>query len=967
MSVADAVPGGLDREVPIRQIGQWALVWRRFTLHRFALLSLLILLLIVAVAVVGPLFTPPLPYNLPSRVFNIAPSLHPRTWTYLLGTDGAGNPILSYVILGARATLEIGFLGALLAAAIGTAIGGLAGYLGGIVDALLMRLVDLLLAVPTLPLLILLGLVLNSLTLSTFILLLGLTGWAGVARLMRSSTLSLRQREYAEAARALGVSSPGIIVRHILPNALDVLIVSTTLNVAVFIILEATLEFLAITPQEPTWGRDLALTYYTFGISLGYWWEFVFTGGALLVTVLTVNFLGDGLRDALDAAAGSALIKAARQLEADARRERLRRAIGRSLRPLTMAIATGWGVTRSGASGAVGAGRRGTATAAGLVLPRPAVTWLAGEESRTGTSAPPWLRFGPPALVILALGIVYLLGHSQLAYAPNYSAPTHLAVASGDAPFGAVPRKNGWDLLEVNAQNRLVYQRVESGTIARQVTLAGGQASEPSLAEGNGKILAAWVTGSNQQIEARVIGSTRGWALVPPGGVAEHPQALILPGGRPAVVFDWERANGQAFDLYLATLSASTIRLARLAAGPGDLAIAATASRIGAIVVMWLRNTNPDTGDWQVRLGRFTPGGRPLGQSANLGAVSYVAYYPNSASTEPGSTPPGWAGVVQPQPDGSLWAAWVVGNFKLELGATTGAGAIWVEHLSPSGRMNFPPTIVDPTIGAIFNLGFAVDRAGMDAYYINPPDSPMFVVQNHQLTPIYSDLGGNEASLVDERFNRQGVLESFQRVSYDPGGDADYPVAGTVAGKPRVVWEHVTANNAILEAATRGPYRPPDLPTRLGLNIGPAWVNILLLLAGALAGGALVAAFNAVLIAILVALWFPVSWIAPRRLRWPVYLVVIAAVLWWVFIDQAVLPSWIIFISGLGAPTGWFGERLAAILAVAGGVFVAGWAGRYLWPRQETIFRAVLMAFASVYVVGILAALIYIQGQIQQV
>ncbi len=295
-----------DSEVAVQHIGQWALVWRRFRRHRLAVIGGYVGLLMLVLALLGPLLAPPL------GVFGvngetIAPIwAHrydaPRLWPpgqYIMGADAAGNPVLTYVLIGGRPLLAISVLGALLASLIGIVIGSLAGYLGRAADAVLMRLVDAILAIPFLLLLVLLSRYLTDRGTVPYILLFGSAGWPGVARLVRGYVLSLRRREYAEAARALGVSTPGIILRHILPNALDVIIVSFTLNVGVFLITEVTLEYLGAGTSSVTWGSLLGGAFG--GILNAYWWLGAFPGLAILLTVLAVNFLGDGLRDALDA------------------------------------------------------------------------------------------------------------------------------------------------------------------------------------------------------------------------------------------------------------------------------------------------------------------------------------------------------------------------------------------------------------------------------------------------------------------------------------------------------------------------------------------------------------------------------------------------------------------------------------------------------------------------------------------
>jgi len=270
--------------------------WRRFFRHRTSAWGLGILTFLVIVAIAAPLVTPLDPIAQPDiiRLKNHAPS-----WTFILGTDVFSRDVWSRIVYGARISLGIGTLGALVAVSLGAFIGAVAGYYGRWVDTVLMRSVDVGLALPRIFILLMAVALWDGLPFLALVLVIGLTSWFGTSRLVRAEVLSLRERDFVVAARALGAGSGRIIFRHILPNAAAPIIVSAALGVGNVLLLEASLSFLGIgvAPPAPSWGNmiaDGASSLYTAP------WTTLFPGLAISLVVMSLNAVADGLRDALD-------------------------------------------------------------------------------------------------------------------------------------------------------------------------------------------------------------------------------------------------------------------------------------------------------------------------------------------------------------------------------------------------------------------------------------------------------------------------------------------------------------------------------------------------------------------------------------------------------------------------------------------------------------------------------------------
>lgn len=280
---------GLQMRSPTR------MAWTRLKRHRLALASGGLIIVWIIIATFPSVFAPHSPYSIDATSLRAPPSR-----THLLGTDLVGRDVLSRLIFGARTSLLVGLGAVCVYVAIGTVLGSLAGYFGGTVDAIITRLIDLMLCFP-LVLVILTIVSLTGQSLKNVILVLGLLQWPQVARYVRAEFLSLRQRDFVIAAVTIGARPPSIIFRHILPNALSPLVVIATFGVASSIIIEAALSFLGWGVPLPTasWGSML-MDAQRISILEQMPWLWLPPGLAIGVAVLAVNFVGDGLRDALD-------------------------------------------------------------------------------------------------------------------------------------------------------------------------------------------------------------------------------------------------------------------------------------------------------------------------------------------------------------------------------------------------------------------------------------------------------------------------------------------------------------------------------------------------------------------------------------------------------------------------------------------------------------------------------------------
>ena len=276
-------------------IGQWALAGRAFARNRTAVVGAMVILGVYLVAVLTPLlapFGPAVQGDLLTERLVAPGGAHP------LGTDQFARDVLSRLLYGARVSLSIGFIAVGISVTIGTLLGAVSGFFGGMVDAALMRFVDMVISFPRLVLLILV-IALFEPSIFLIVTVLGLTQWPGTTRIVRGEVLSLREREFVQAARALGFGRARIILRHVIPNVLAPVIVAATLGIGNTIVLEAGLSFLGlgVQPPTPSWGTMVADGR---NVLIDAWWISTVPGLAIVLVVLSFNLVGDGLRDALD-------------------------------------------------------------------------------------------------------------------------------------------------------------------------------------------------------------------------------------------------------------------------------------------------------------------------------------------------------------------------------------------------------------------------------------------------------------------------------------------------------------------------------------------------------------------------------------------------------------------------------------------------------------------------------------------
>ena len=276
----------------------WGLVWRRFRRHRLALAAGVALLVLGLTCAAIPLVVPPQE----SLEMDFSQKLQPPSAEHFFGTNKNGQDYFVRCLYGGQVSLRVGVQAMLIALLVGTTLGSFAGWRGGWIDNVVMRGVDVMLAIPIFFVLLLLASFYGS-NLHTVTIIIGLTSWTDICRLVRADFLSLREKEFVEAARAIGVPAPLLVMRHILPNAASPIIVAATLGMARAVVVESALSYLGFGVQPPmvSWGSMLRVAQANL---FDQPWLAFFPGLLIFVAVLSFNFLGDGLRDAMDPRAG---------------------------------------------------------------------------------------------------------------------------------------------------------------------------------------------------------------------------------------------------------------------------------------------------------------------------------------------------------------------------------------------------------------------------------------------------------------------------------------------------------------------------------------------------------------------------------------------------------------------------------------------------------------------------------------
>lgn len=276
------------------KVGYWADAWRRFKENKIALVALGIMLLLVFMVIFGPAISGYDFEQMDTSAINQSPSAE-----HWFGTDALGRDLFARVWQAGRVSLAIGIVGAVVASVIGSIYGGIASYFGGVVDDIMMRIVEILLSIPYLIIVILISVVTDSKSIGTMMLALTLTGWCGIARLVRGQMLQLKSQEYVLAANALGVSPIKTIIRHMIPNTIGLIIVAITFDIPGYIFSEAFLSYigLGIQPPNTSWGALASAAQQNF---MFYPYQLFFPALMIALTMLSFTLLGDGLRDALD-------------------------------------------------------------------------------------------------------------------------------------------------------------------------------------------------------------------------------------------------------------------------------------------------------------------------------------------------------------------------------------------------------------------------------------------------------------------------------------------------------------------------------------------------------------------------------------------------------------------------------------------------------------------------------------------
>lgn len=283
-------------------LGPWKIVWLRLKKNKLAVAGLFILIFMLLFSFIGPFLSP---YKLSTMEFqngNLAPNIH-----HWLGTDDLGRDILTRLMLGGRISLMVGIIAVVIEVIIGSLLGAISGYYGGFIDSVIMRIVDIFLCIPFLPMLIILGALLSDLKVPpdkrifVVMLIIGIMSWPSLCRIVRGQILTLREQEFMQATEALGLRDRRKMFKHLLPNTFPSIIVSSTLGIGGAILMESALSFLGlgVIAPTPSWGNMIQIVNNLYALQFRPW-LWMPPGACILLTVMAINLLGDGLRDALD-------------------------------------------------------------------------------------------------------------------------------------------------------------------------------------------------------------------------------------------------------------------------------------------------------------------------------------------------------------------------------------------------------------------------------------------------------------------------------------------------------------------------------------------------------------------------------------------------------------------------------------------------------------------------------------------
>lgn len=284
----------------IDAVGPWMIAWRKFKANRVAMAALIIFAIICLLVVFVPMVMGITVDTYETAIANMAPD-----GAHLLGTDAQGRDCLYRLFLGGRISIMVGVLAAILTVLFGCLIGGIAGYYGGWVDNLLMRFAEIVYSLPFTPMIVAVAATMmwvpQQQKMYTVAMLIGILSWPGLARLVRGQILTLREQEFMQACEALGFSDASKIIKHLMPNVISLVIVNATLQMAGAILTEAGLSYLGmgIQPPQPSWGSLMNLGQNAYAFQ-HYWWQWVPAGIMCLLTVVSINLVGEGLRDAFD-------------------------------------------------------------------------------------------------------------------------------------------------------------------------------------------------------------------------------------------------------------------------------------------------------------------------------------------------------------------------------------------------------------------------------------------------------------------------------------------------------------------------------------------------------------------------------------------------------------------------------------------------------------------------------------------